>query len=87
MDTANLPFLGLSYMKGGGLGVVTIEGETNIRDECPVGDNRATLNIRHCVNNIMSQLLTILQVPAHIMVTNDTLVLRAEVEYDKCGCR
>ena len=64
-----------------------IEGDTNIRDECPVGDNRATLNIRHCVNNIMSQLVTILQVPAHIMVTNDTLVLRAEVEYDKCGCR
>ena len=27
MDTANLPFLGLSYMKGGGLGVVTIEGK------------------------------------------------------------
>ena len=77
---------GCDYMDGGSLGLVTLDSEVS-----SAVDSRVTLNMRSSVSQVLSDLVTLLVTTtpdtSYTPLSLETLELRCEVEYDKCGCR
>ena len=73
-------------MDGGSLGLVTLDSEVS-----SAVDSRVTLNMRSSVSQVLSDLVTLLVTTtpdtSYTPLSLETLELRCEVEYDKCGCR